>query len=609
MRVTLIPCGGETVRRGRAITTYKSEYYPQHLLFLDTEARREKVSPLVEVQVFRLGYIRYIRLDPSLNITHSEGYVITTPSTIVSIIEQHARKDKTLYMYAHNIKYDLQLTGLLELLIAEGWHITKSVLEDPPTYIRLKKNRYNLMLVDTFNYWQSSVSAMGEQLGMPKLIMPDDNSSNEDWEVYCRRDVEILSEYLIQFMRFIKDNHLGGLALTLASQAFRAYRCRYMPDEIPLHDDPLVTSLEREGYRGGRVEAFRIGEIQPTPVYKLDVNSMYPYVMRNHLYPFKLVGYSENVPVSKLRKLLEEYYVIANCRVDCTHPCYPYTHNGKLVFPTGSFITTLHKPELEYGVLYDEIKHVYKIAIYTERDLFSAFVDWFYQGKLDAELRGNRVERTLYKIMMNALYGKFGQRNVVSVIVPTNTDVGFSRTTGYSEKLGTYVEVNQLGNVTEVRYKHGESYYSYPAIAGAVTAYARVYLWNLITIAGVENVFYCDTDSLIVSPQGYASLQPYIHSTRLGLLKLEGVYNSFIVFGCKDYVLDNQPVIKGVPRNAQCLAEGVWEYQQFEGIKTWLRSGGKPLVTVTTRIKRRVSTYDKRIVLPNGCTKPLCLLT
>ena len=43
---------------------------------------------------------------------------------------------------------------------------------------------------------------------------------------------------------------------------------------------------------------------------------------------------------------------------------------------------------------------------------------------------------------------------------------------------------------------------SFPAIASAVTSYARAYLYNLIQIAGYHHCYYSDTDSLIVDKQG-----------------------------------------------------------------------------------------------------------
>ncbi len=53
-----------------------------------------------------------------------------------------------------------------------------------------------------------------------------------------------------------------------------------------VHMKPEVIKLEIDSYRGGRNECFFIGEAHGE-FYKLDVNSMYPYVMATHYYPIK----------------------------------------------------------------------------------------------------------------------------------------------------------------------------------------------------------------------------------------------------------------------------------------------------------------------------------
>jgi len=70
--------------------------------------------------------------------------------------------------------------------------------------------------------------------------------------------------------------------------------------------------LEREGYNGGRNECFYIGTLNSQKYYKLDVNSMYPYVMQNNKYPVELLGYGEKVNIERLIDLIEK--ILCNCK-------------------------------------------------------------------------------------------------------------------------------------------------------------------------------------------------------------------------------------------------------------------------------------------------------
>jgi len=592
-------------RKAGLLPPINQDSYPRRLIILDTEAYRGEKLDGVELQTYRLGVMRYLHLDDNLNVIKSEYYHTHNPDELVSRVEWYTRKDKCIYLYAHNLIYDLQLSGLLTGLITRGWRVVQCVLDNPPVFARLKRGRMSIVMVDTFNYWQFSVERMGADLGMPKLEMPSPDDDMEAWITYCKRDVDVLSEYLLSFMRFLYKNDLAGLGLTLASQSFRSYRHRFMRPVIELHNNKIATELERRGYAGGRVECFRIGSCQLQPYYYLDVNSMYPYVMRDNLYPVKLAGMTDDLPVGKLSKLLTEYYLIADCHVEVDQPIYALKNQHKLIFPVGSFETTLHSPEIEWGLREGYIERINRIACYEQEQIFTEFVNFFYCMKLGAEKSGNRVLRQQAKLIMNSLYGKFGQLNVISKFAPLDGDYKTGRLRGYSEELGRAVEVNYYGTQVELRWREGESTYSYPAIAGAVTAYARMYLWRLMLTAGLDHVYYVDTDSLIVDQEGYDSLQDYLDPLTLGKLKCEGVSDRLILRGAKDYEFGDTLKHKGIPRKAVSVGEDTWIYEQFRGSLTWLAQGMPTGVEVYERYKRRLSPYDKGILTPAGIVLPL----
>jgi hypothetical protein len=592
-------------RQVGAIPPIKAERYPKRIIIFDTEAYRSNPVNGVELQTLRLGVALYLELDAWGEVLKQEYYNFTTGLELTDFITWHTRKDKSLYVYAHNLRYDLQLSGLYGELVSQGWIASLFVIESPPTFIKLKQGRKSITLVDTFNYWQFSVKAMGEQLGLGKLTMPEESSPIAEWFSYCKRDVDVLSGYLVRFIKFLMDNDLAGLGLTLASQAFRSYRYRFMRQEIILHNDVKATSLERDSYFGGRCEAYHIGNPNREVYYKLDVNSMYPYVMKKELYPLQLVSVTNLVYPPLIIELLNKYYCIADVILNTTTPLYPYSNGTKLLFPIGTFRACLHHAELVKALELGDIRVVNRIAIYNQGAIFKDYVDYFYSIKLQAESEGDKITRHQAKIFLNSLYGKFGQRQIISKIVPLADGEDYKRLTGFSASLGVNVEVNYLGNAIELRYKAGESYYSFPAIAGAVTAYARVYLWELMYKAGLANVYYVDTDSLIVNQSGYDNLSSCLNNSRLGGLKLEGIENYLYIHSVKDYIFGNEVKVKGVPKSAVKLSDNSWEYEQFRGAKTWINDGMQAGFKVYTRMKERKHVYDKGILQVDGSVLPL----
>lgn len=72
---------------------------------------------------------------------------------------------------------------------------------------------------------------------------------------------------------------------TLPSLAFAIYRTHFLKDhKIPLIDGDLFTQLKK-GYTGGAVDVYKAFSENNTKIYRYDVNSLYPYVMREYAMP------------------------------------------------------------------------------------------------------------------------------------------------------------------------------------------------------------------------------------------------------------------------------------------------------------------------------------
>lgn len=589
---------GRNFKRGKRIDVLTSDKRIYDLLFYDTEAYITKLDDKTESHTVRLIVWRYVKLDDNGAIILSEYGNTQSSDDFINVIKRKNVKNTNLYMICHNASYDVQILSLINLLLETGYKHTKSVLEFPPFIMTLVRGKHRLTLLDNLNFARTSIKELGKSIGIDKLeIDYYDNDNIEKMLIYAYRDVEILSEWFIRYYRFLVDNDLCPFANTLAGQAFRTYRYKFLKRDIPLHRVERVLYIERFTYIGGRVECFRLGKFSLDQYYKLDINSMYPYVMRNRKYPLVYLGMRENVNKDDLYKLVNDYYCIARVTVKTNTPIIPLRTKDLVVYPVGEFETWLHHGELELVMKYALDYKVNEILIYKPDDLFSSYVDYFYHIKVDAELRGDKTTRQMAKLFMNSLYGKFGQVGYEYIYQEAqDNDNKFYRYVGYSERLGKDVVINHLGDKDIVSIKEGESYYSNPAIAGAVTSYARSYLAELMLTAGIENVFYMDTDSLIVNYYGYKALKDYIDEHTLGMLKIEAVENELVINGLKDYVIGNEVKIKGVNKNAIKVSDNVYLNTHFRGAKTWLREGGEAKVIVSKVEKTLKRVYRKGVV-------------
>lgn len=489
------------------------------------------------------------------------------------------------------------------LLPELGWECSRAMIEDPPNYFKWRKGDKSLKLLDTTNYWKVSLAKIGERIGLEKLDFPVDWDDVELGDTYCKRDVEILLLALQLWIAWLKEHQLGGLGISLAQQAWKAYVHRFLEAPIFIDDDTKSHELARDGYYGGRVECFKIRQ-EIKDVYGCDVNSMYPFVMREHEYPTRLHGVYRKVKDEELERWLDRYAVMARVRIKTDVPVYPTRTKHGLMFPIGEFVTTLATPELRYAHEHGHIQEVTIAAIYDKAKIFTRFVDTMYAIRLELAAAGDMAGKWYVRIMMNSLYGKWGQHGIEEKIIGKCDPNRLYVETEIDLDTGKRYRIRHIAGLILSRTSAGESRYSHPAIAAHVTSYARMLLWQLLQAAGVENTYYMDTDSLHVNRVGYDRLGPYLSETKLGGLKLEKRVQSAIYYGPKDYVLDGKRCLKGVSIKAVEMEPGVFEQAQWVSLKgsCLVDHSGGPLVRRV--VKRHKREYRKGKVDSAGVITP-----
>ncbi|MBC7343849.1 MAG: hypothetical protein H5U03_00150 [Clostridia bacterium] len=580
---------------------------PRCFIFFDTETAPERVDDVSVAHRLKLGVACYWWRGNAYNGEKIEWLTFTDSDAFWEWATSKIWAKTKLYLVSHNLDFDLAVTKGYEWLQKHGYKMTKYWEKAPSRIIVWRKGNKTLCGIDNGNYFRGSLEEIGKSVGLEKLKVDFETCSNTELETYCKRDVEILLYLWKKWLSFAEENNLGNFMPTLASQAFTAFRHRFMEHRIFIHDREDILKLEREAYHGGRTECFYIGQAAGGPWYYLDVNSMYPHVMKTNVYPTKLIGYRKGVGVSFLSKYLETHCVIARVRVVTEAPVYPVKIKREVVYPVGEFEAVLSTPELKFGLQNGLIVEVGEVAVYDADAIFVDYVNFFYSQRLQARENGDSAFAYFYKIMLNSLYGKFGQQTseweVIGKCDPSIT------------RVETWVEP-QTGKRRTVRYHNGivemssepqESYNSFPAVAAHVTAYGRMYLWSLIEKAGMENVYYVDTDSLILNEAGFMRLKFLVNAKELGMLKLVKVADTLVIRAPKDYTFGEHVRLKGVRSSAKEIAPGVFEQEKWCGYASRLRTGNLNVYIVEKQVKRLSRKYKKGVVTESGRVRPFIL--
>jgi hypothetical protein len=181
------------------------------------------------------------------------------------------------------------------------------------------------------------------------------------------------------------------------------------------------------------------------------------------------------------------------------------------------------------------------------------------------------------------LYGKFGQRIWLSKLISHNVDAPDSIWTEYDWQDRRSYEYRIIAGRMEQQVRDVPGRDTLFAIPAHVTAYGRCKLWELITLAGLESVFYVDNDSLIISRFALKRLAHLFATSYLGGLRLVGSSPYLYIRAPKWYVFGEQTKRAGVKLGAHRLSWGLYE-QEDERSMRWSLAHGNPHAAISEEV-------------------------
>lgn len=374
----------------------------------------------------------------------------------------------------------------------------------------------------------------------------------DDLLLYLHHDCKSLYQCIDAFFNapLIKNAKKKWTTASQSVEVFRLFmkkRLHSLPDDDTFHIESDVDSFVRQAYFGGRTEIFKPvfdADINESDfLYYYDVNSLYPFCMRDHKYPDKFLGWS------KSKAEYNKYDMsIWHCKVrvpeDIYAPPLPVKKDERLIFPVGEFKGYWTKYELEYAkTLGCEILELYEGAIFADAGyIFKDFVEKLYQMRLDAKEKNDNVTQMTMKLIMNSCYGRMG-------INKERTKIVFDDGTDHTVTLISEIETPRGWIRLATKPEKSDKMFSNPAIACFVTSYARVYLHTKIKEAGYKHIYYTDTDSCFTDV-------PMNTGKELGAMKLEYTCTSACFLLPKTYVNQGITEDNGITKPLKITMKG-----------------------------------------------------
>ena len=590
-------------RPAHVLKREKTLTIPRYFIFFDTETTQYVNSDKSISQLLKMGWACYYSRAYGRHRERIDWFYFESADTFWEFVYRHTESKQRLWVISRNIAFDFTVVEGFRFLNAAGYKLRFFHNNGTSAIISVVNKNKSIIFLDSMNWFTESLVETGKRIGIPKMQIDFDTCTDVELSKYCRNDVLIEFENFRTFIRFLEENTISRLCYTKASTAMAAYLLRHYHTPIYIHNNAEAIRLERESYKGGRCECFYLGDLGYENYYILDVNSLYPFVMRNNNYPVRYKAIQHNVSLRQFEILCSGNALIANVEIETDEPVYAIK-DKRTIFPIGKFETTLCTPELKYALEHGHIKKVLDVVTYEQASIFTSYVDTMYRLRQDFKAKAVKEYEVLCKYLLNSLYGKFGQK--------AENWVKIGQASGEPDRVIIVLDtVNNkryclrflLGEVFKLE-SYGEAFNSFPAISAHVTAYGRMYLYQLMQLAGTGNYFYCDTDSLIVNQEGLCNLIHLLSETDLGKLKVEERFTHLVIRGLKDYETESKKVIKGVRKNAVRLSDGIYEQQKWSSFRGLLRSGDVNTYKVETVTKHLSREYTKGIVTETGLVCP-----
>lgn len=599
--------------------------YPNRYVVFDTEARlAESARPGWDIdQTWRLAvaktYDPVVR-DPKNPAVSWHG----TADDLVAMLRMMPMDKEKIYIFAHNIGYDLRIMGWWRYVTAGVFRLSPPegmpgggrykrpliVMDGFPTILRFfRDDGQQFMLLDSFNWLPMSLARIGEAIGEPKGVMPDFDADDEVWYPYCERDVHVLDRALRRLWGWMQCMSLPDFQPTPASQARSIYRMRYEKKRIIRPAGPEPLWLDRHAYYGGFVEAFRLGRVDRL-VYQVDVNGLYPKVMCDNHYPCEIKTHVLDPTHEPWTGQIDPREATAEVWLESPDTTYPVRCANGTYHVRGRVRTVLCGPELERAVSRGHVRFLGRHATFRMDMLFDKYVNTFWDLRRRARDRGDALIDRVCKSLLNALHGKFGQRD------------GEWQHRGRTESPGLYANGKVIGSMVhqdvEARVLDGHMFErardqehgdGFVPIAAWCASYARVYMEEMVDVVGRDHTLYQCVDSLLVTGDGLGSLQiaGILDTGELGHFKLEDTFEWVDIITLNQVSHSKGGKHSGIKSGSAVLAAGIWEVEEWEGFAAGVTAGNVSSVSTRKLPKRPSTRYCRRHVDVSGNTIPFSI--
>lgn len=358
--------------------------------------------------------------------------------------------------YFHNLKFDADF--LINWMLNNGYrHVTdrKQLTEKTFTTLISEQNQFYTMKIcfdkskrhtceflDSLKVIPMKVEQMPKAFNIPdKKLEIDYTEKREKGHkltpeeiAYIKNDVVIVAKALCYILG------QGLTKMTQGSNALNDYKQIIGEKQFKyLYPPPTYDADIRQSYKGGFTYL--------NPLYKnkdvgngivLDVNSLYPSVMYYEALPYGEGKYfkgqynQDNLYNLYIQKLVCQFELKENHIPTIQIKSSRWFNETEYLTTSGEHEVTLCLTNIDLKLFFEHydvynITYIDGYKFKSAHNLFKDYIDKWYSLKKQASEEGNEPLRTLCKLMLNSLYGKFATSPRVCGKIPNLTEEGATK--------------------------------------------------------------------------------------------------------------------------------------------------------------------------------------
>lgn len=581
------------------------EWSPPQVISVDTETRATRTET-EEVHRLRLWAarldVRRARRPTQLGTVTSWG---RTGAQLAAQVDVWCAGQTVMWLYAHNLSFDLVTTRLVNELERLGWTVSDHAVSSDTPWLRMRKARCVLTMADSWGWLRAPLEAIGADVGRPKPPLPAWEDTDSAWRQRCEADADILALAMLALMGWWDAEHLGSWALTGSGAGWNVMRHRMPPRSMLIVTDPDQVAADRAAVYGGRRQAFAHGPQAGGPFDLADFHRAYTVVCAGKPLPVRRRGDFASLALDSPLLCGDRHGILAEVEVETDMPRWPVRVSGRVAYPAGRFWTVLAGPEIlearRLGCL-RAIGHGYLHELGTP---MAGWAAWCLERQTAPDSEVPPVAKRALKHWGRAVPGKSAAHGWAKYDAGEAQHDGWWYEPVWNAAHGASGHLVELGGraLEVVQTNAGDN--AYPAVLAWIESWTRVYLSRLIDRIGPDRMVSCDTDGFIArSDSGWQDAATAVDTGPLQA-RHKATWQQLTVWGPQHYQSESVRRLAGVPRSARPNEDGELEAVLWPKLAWQMAQDGAAGYVRPVQTYQVAESYITGWVLDDGTVAPL----